>query len=311
MNYDVPDSAEVYVHRIGRTGRAGREGVAITLAEPREHRLLRNIEDLTSQQIRIEAVPTVVDLRARRLDLLRNSLREALVEDGFDSYRVVVESLSEEFDVMQIAMAALQLAHAAEGGLAEREDAQDIPSLSFPQGRGGPSRGADRSSGRGRPERFERGDRNDRGPRRDRFENDRTTAPRAPRGEYPDRAPRDRAPERSGPRAGFDDVLRPRDPRDRDPRGERDARPRRPGGGDVTRVFVGLGKQAGVRPGDLVGAIANEAGVDARDIGAIDIGDRFSLVEVPGVAAERVVRALRETTIRGRKVEARRDRGDE
>ncbi len=75
VNYDVPAEPEAYVHRIGRTGRAGREGVAITLAEPREHRMLRNIEALTRQKIEVATVPTVAELRARRLDLLRASLR--------------------------------------------------------------------------------------------------------------------------------------------------------------------------------------------------------------------------------------------
>ena len=68
------------------------------------------------------------------------------------------------------------------------------------------------------------------------------------------------------------------------------------------------GRKAGMRPADLVGAIANEAGLDSRDIGAIDITDRFSLVEVPEDAVEEVIRALRGTTIRGKKVLARRDR---
>ena len=63
--------ARAYVHRIGRVGRAGREGVAITLAEPREHRLLRNIEQVTKQKIEIAQVPTVADLRARRLEVTR------------------------------------------------------------------------------------------------------------------------------------------------------------------------------------------------------------------------------------------------
>jgi ATP-dependent RNA helicase DeaD len=66
VNYDVPSAPESYVHRIGRVGRAGREGVAITLAEPREQRLLGNIERLTKRKIAIEKVPTVADLRARR-----------------------------------------------------------------------------------------------------------------------------------------------------------------------------------------------------------------------------------------------------
>src|SRR5438046_6975549 len=69
VNFDVPSAPDAYVHRIGRTGRAGREGVAITLAEPREHRQLRNIEQATKQKIAVEAVPTIVDLRAKRLEL--------------------------------------------------------------------------------------------------------------------------------------------------------------------------------------------------------------------------------------------------
>ena len=89
VNYDVPTSPEVYVHRIGRTGRAGREGVAITLVEPREHRLLRNIEQLTRQKIEMATVPTVADLRARRLELTRGALRDALEAGDLDSYRVV------------------------------------------------------------------------------------------------------------------------------------------------------------------------------------------------------------------------------
>jgi ATP-dependent RNA helicase DeaD len=76
----------------------------------------------------------------------------------------------------------------------------------------------------------------------------------------------------------------------------------------VTRLYVALGRKAGVRPGDLVGAIANEAGIDSADIGAIEIADRFSLVEVPDRSADEIIRALRGTTIRGKRVMARRDR---
>src|SRR3954466_5430356 len=82
VNYDVPASPEVYLHRIGRTGRAGRGGTAITLAEPREHRHLRAIEQFTKSKIEVATVPTVADLRARQLDVLRASLREQLVAGG-------------------------------------------------------------------------------------------------------------------------------------------------------------------------------------------------------------------------------------
>jgi ATP-dependent RNA helicase DeaD len=97
------------VHRIGRTGRAGAEGVAITLVEPRERPLLRNIERFTRQRIELRPLPTVADLRARRLELTRASLREALLRGGTDGARVVVEALASEFDVMDIATAAVHL----------------------------------------------------------------------------------------------------------------------------------------------------------------------------------------------------------
>ena len=79
VNYDVPSAPESYVHRIGRVGRAGREGVAITLAEPREHRMLKTIERVAGAPIAVEKVPTVADLRARRLELTRAALRESLL----------------------------------------------------------------------------------------------------------------------------------------------------------------------------------------------------------------------------------------
>jgi ATP-dependent RNA helicase DeaD len=248
VNFDVPSSPDAYVHRIGRTGRAGREGVAITLAEAREHRLLRNIERITKRKISIESVPTVHDLRARRVEAVKGALEELIVQGDLERYRGVVEQLAEEHDVLDIAAAAVRLAdEASDGGDTDDEEIPNVPVLS-----------------------------KDERPRRDR----------------PERSSR---PERSD---------RPRE-------GERESKPRRArarGGADVARVFVGLGRKAGVRPGDLVGAIANEAGIDSRDIGAIEITDNFSLVEVPDDAAEEVIRALRGTKIRGKKVLARRDR---
>jgi len=71
---------------------------------------------------------------------------------------------------------------------------------------------------------------------------------------------------------------------------------------------VGAGRAAGVRPGDLVGAIVNEAKVDPRDVGSIQIAERFSLVEVPEPVAENVIRALRSAGVRGKKVIVRRER---
>ena len=126
VNYDVPAAPELYVHRIGRTGRAGREGTAITLAEPRESRLLRSIEQLTKQKIDVATVPTVADLKARRLELTRASIRERLVAGDFEDVRVVVEPLAGEFDLMDVAAAAVKMAHQASGADGEREEQEIV-----------------------------------------------------------------------------------------------------------------------------------------------------------------------------------------
>ncbi|MEU8821203.1 DEAD/DEAH box helicase [Actinoplanes sp. NPDC048796] len=228
INFNVPAAPEAYVHRIGRVGRAGREGVAISLAEPREQRMLKAIERLTGRRIPLEKLPTVTDLRARRLELTRASLQEALDADDLDRFRVVIDSLTDEHDVEQVALAAVKLLHEAAGG---DIDEQEIPS------------------------------------------------PLPPRREQP---------ENRGPRP------------DRRSRGSNDD--------DVTRLFVGIGRRSGLRPQDLVGAIAGESGLPARDIGAIQITDRFSLVEVPESAADRVIKALSRATIRGKRPTVRRER---
>ena len=214
VNYDVPASPEMYVHRTGRTGRAGRAGVAITLAQPREERILRQIEKLTRQKIEIATLPTVADLNARRLDITRAALREAIVAGGLDRYRSVVNALAEEFEVLDVAAAAVKLAHEpADGALAAEET--DRPS-------------------------------------------------------------------------------------------ERPAAADEPGPGqDMARVFVGAGRTAGVRPKDLVGAITKGAGVAAAALGAIQIGDRSSIVEVRASEAKGLIEALRKTPLRGKKVPVR------
>ncbi len=125
VNYDLPSAPDSYVHRIGRVGRAGRGGTAITLVEPRQHRLLKTIEKATGTKIAVETLPTVADLRARRLELTRATLETALAEgeDNTERYRVVVDALAGEHDLMEIALAAVRLVHEA-GGV---EDDDEIP----------------------------------------------------------------------------------------------------------------------------------------------------------------------------------------
>ena len=267
VNYDVPTSTEAYVHRIGRTGRAGREGVAISLAEPREHRMLRNIELATKSKIEIATVPTVADLRSKRLELTKASLREGILAGDLDKFRGIVESLAEEFDVMDVAAAAVKLLELANGGSV---DEKEIPAV---------------EPRRDRPER------SDRAPAPHRGQAERTTT-RFERNERPERAPRTDRPERA----------------ERPAADERPARPARKQLWDVARLYVGAGRLARVRPGDLVGAIANELQLDASVVGAIQIQDKFSIVEVPDEIADDIIDALRNTTIKGKRVVVRRDR---
>ncbi len=239
INYDVPSAPESYVHRIGRVGRAGREGIAITLVEPRQTGLLRAIERHTRQRIEVEPVPSVADLRARRLELTRTALHERLVEDDqLDRFRGLVESLSDEFDLMELTLAAVSLAHEATAG--SDTDEAELPEVRLHEGGG--------KGGRGGP---------------------------------PGRAG-------SGSSKGARGRGTPKD--------------------DVARIYVGAGQRQGIRPKDLVGAIANESGLKGKDVGNIEITPNFSLVEVPKHAADEVIRALRGTTIKGRRTTVRPDR---
>ena len=145
VNYEVPSAPDAYVHRIGRVGRGGREGVAITLAEPREHRMLKTIERVTRQRIPVEKVPTTADLLAARLELTRAALHEVLLEDHLEPFRVVVETLTDDFDVMQVALAAVKLAHEATGVDLDQEE---IPEVATGPVGGGTRRTPDGSPGR-------------------------------------------------------------------------------------------------------------------------------------------------------------------
>ena len=127
VNYDVPSAPDSYVHRIGRVGRAGREGTAITLVEPRQHRLLKTIEKATRSTIAVETLPTVADLRARRLELTRAALQDALQDGDTDQFRVVVDTLADDHDLMEIALAAVKLAHQANHF--GDDDLPDIPEV--------------------------------------------------------------------------------------------------------------------------------------------------------------------------------------
>lgn len=111
INYDLPDSIDSYVHRIGRTGRAGKEGIAISLIHPLDKRKLREIERHIRQKLEWGEVPTRAQIEARHLQKLQEQLRETLAGERIASFLPIVSQLSEEYDPHTIAAAALQMAY--------------------------------------------------------------------------------------------------------------------------------------------------------------------------------------------------------
>ncbi len=269
FNYDVPAAPESYVHRIGRVGRGGREGVAITIADPREGRQLNTIERSTKQKIHIGTLPTSDDLRGRRLEATRAALEQVCRDGDLDNYRGVLGSLTEEFDLDRVALAAIKMAHVSTVGEADEEEIPQ-PGLASTSGgkksRDGKARGRDRRGDDDRRESFSR----ESGGKKHRS--------------------KDLGAKEFGGKDGADK--------------------RRSGKSSAgrKRIYIGLGKDAGVRPKDVVGAIANETRLSGSDVGAIEISDRFTTVEVPGDAAKEVISALSSTRIQGRKPKARLDR---
>jgi ATP-dependent RNA helicase DeaD len=116
INYDIPDDSDAYVHRIGRTGRMGRKGEAITLVTSREMRLLRTIEKDIRKKLKPLHLPTPEDVAARRREAFVESLRETIRGGAGERYGLVVEELAEEFNPMEIAAGAIQLAFEAAPG---------------------------------------------------------------------------------------------------------------------------------------------------------------------------------------------------
>jgi ATP-dependent RNA helicase DeaD len=204
VNYDIPWDPESYTHRIGRTGRAGREGDAITLVTPRERRQLKLIERATGSRIVPVRLPTSADIAARRREMFKQSVVEALEVGELEEFLITVEELSDAYEPCDVAAAALKLLW-SEKKL--QVAAQEVE----------PSDGARAEPG-------------------------------------------------------------------------------------MARLFLTAGRAEGLRPADLVGAIANETDLPARAIGAIDILDHCAFVEVPQEAADRVVRALSRTRLRGLRV---------
>ena len=209
INYDMPHDPESYVHRIGRTARAGRAGIAVLFITPREARMIGVIERFTGQKVKPMKMPSEADVMARRTAVFKERLRKAVAADDLEPYLSLVEELAEEggFEMSEIAAAAAKLA----------------------------------------------------------------------RGDQP---------------LG---VVQPSPEREAMPVGE----------DGMVRLFIDAGRVNGIGPADIVGAIANEADVPGKAIGAIDIYDRFTFLEVPAEYRDRILEGMANVQIRNRPVRVR------
>ena len=227
VNYDIPYDTEAYIHRIGRTGRAGRRGDAILFVAPRERRMLHAIEKATRQKIEPLLLPSTEMVNNKRIADFMQGISDTLAAGELEFMQSLVEQYQQEHDVPALEIAAA-LAKAAIGDrllLQQQEKKQSA-----------------------RPK-------------------------AAPRQQQERREPRQRKPQTTT----------------------------RPAKG-MERFRIAVGHQHEVKPGNIVGAIANEAGLDAQHIGHIDIHTEFSLVDLPIGMPKEVFQDLKKTWVCGQRL---------
>jgi ATP-dependent RNA helicase DeaD len=263
FNFDLPLDEENYVHRIGRTGRAGKSGAAISFVTGRKDMFrIKDLEKFIKTSIERVSPPSVSDLvDLKKAQFIKDVHRQISKEEDNSFYEDVIgQLLTEGLSIEQVALGVIkmQLANSVHE-LAEQNFELD---LSRDRERGSRDRDRDRGGReRGGRER-ERGGR-ERGARSERSE----------RSERTEKRPRTSSP--------------------------REKAVREPG---MARLFLNLGKKDRIRPNDIVGAIAGETGVPGRSIGGIDIFDNFSFVDVPSKDADHVIKVMKNNTIKGKSV---------
>ena len=272
INFDLPLDEEYYVHRIGRTGRAGLTGKALTLVGKDEKYRLRQIEGYTKVKIDKGVIPSFEDIVGVRKARFIEQVEQAVTAGDLGLYEDMLGLLHHTtgFTTEQIVAALVKI----NLGIQKSEFSDHELAWSDDGGRGG--RGFDRNE-RSNGSYSDRGGRDDRGS--------------GSRGSFGGR------PERSGGDFG----TRPRNDRPAPAGGERRGgfQGGQPG---MVRLFVSVGRKDNVQPRDIVGAIAGESGIPGKVIGSIDIFDSYSFVEVPERDVTKVISAMGGNTIKGREV---------
>ncbi len=242
VNYDIPHDTESYVHRIGRTGRAGRTGDAILFVSARERRLLHAIEKATRQKIEPMEMPSTDDINKQRISRFKQKISDTIASADLELYTNIIADYQEETDEDPLLIASA-LAHLMQGNepllLTDRPKRQRDD-----KARGGDSRSRD--AGRGeKPRRHEK----------------KTWSPE----------------QKAKPLKDFPDIP-------------------------MQRYRVDVGYEHGVKPGNIVGAIANEAGVESRYIGQIEIYDDFATVDLPDGMPNDIFKELKKARIFGQQL---------
>jgi len=245
LNYDIPYDTESYVHRIGRTGRAGRSGEAILFVSPRERGMLHAIERATRQPIEQMQLPSVETVNDVRIGKFKQRISDMLAQGELGQFQQLIEQYEREHNVPAIEIAAA-LARIAQG---------DQPLLLAPP----PKREKHEPAARERAERT---------------------------------APRERTAHEKRPSAGREGAASrvPREYKPHEHAAVHADEPRefahRPLRAHATehgkRTYrIEVGHEHGVKPGNIIGAIANEAGLDSQYIGRLSIRDHYSLIDLP------------------------------
>ena len=306
LNYDIPCDTESYVHRVGRTGRAGRKGEAIVFVTPRERGMLRAIERATRQPIEVMELPSVEAVNDQRVTRFLGKISTALESSDLGVFRAMIERFEREQNVPAIEIAAA-LAKLVQG---------DNPLLLT-----APTRAAFTEHPRDAGPREHRGAATRKFVERDHAQREhRPMEPRASAPRMPREAPRS-FDERNAPPARHaerqftppapvrdgnvgesffaDDAPAPapRPPRERDSARTADV------GMQTFRIEVGHAH--GVQPGNIVGAIANEADLESRYIGRIDIRDDYTLVDLPEGMPHELMEHLKRVYVAGQPLRIR------
>jgi len=268
INYDIPHDTEGYVHRIGRTGRAGRQGDAILFVAPREKSMLNAIERATNQKIEIMELPSTELINDQRMAKFKQRITDTLASEELGLFYQMIEQYQQEHNVPVLEIAA------ALGLLLQGETPLMLQAKShhFKEDESG-------QNDETKPRKGRRGDRGkERGRMRDKV-----------RGKDQDRSPKKEFPLEKRVKVRGKDQ-------DRSPKKEL---PLEEG---MERFRIEVGHNHDVKPNNIVGAIANEAGLDSQHIGRINIYDDFSVIDLPEGMPKDVFSDLKKVWVAGKQL---------